>query len=98
MPRRKGPRRLTPETVRGIFKSLEPAKKIAARHGVSVNLVYLIQARRIHKSTTESIRAPRRLRRRGRAASARSGTVRIDLDRLADRIVKRLIRRLKGRG
>lgn len=98
MPRRKGPRRLTPTKVRAIFKSREPTAKIAAKHGVSQSLVYLIQSRRVHKSTTEGIRAPRRSRRRGRAGSARTGTVRIDLDKLADRIVIRLIGRLKGRG
>jgi hypothetical protein len=100
MPRRKRPRRLTPAVVRAIFKSVDPVVRIAKRFKVSPNLVYLIHGRKIHQAVTEDIRAPRRTGRRRRRStlSARAATVRIDLDRLADRIVKRLIQRLRARG
>jgi len=91
-------RKLSPAQVRAIFKSREPAVKTAAKYGVSPNLVYVIQARHIHKAITQNMKAPRRTRRRGRAGSARAGTVRVDLNKLADAIVKRLISRLRGRG
>lgn len=65
MPRRKGPRRLTPTKVRAIFKSTEPTAKIAAQHGVSQRLVYLIQPGEFTK------RLPREFVRR----DARGGAV-----------------------
>jgi transposase-like protein len=99
MARRRGRGKLNPAKVRAIFTSRDPAKEIATKYGVSHNLVYLIQARRIHKTVTENIRAPRRTRRRGRAmTTARTGTVRVDLNKLANAIVKRLIMRLRGKG
>jgi transposase-like protein len=97
MPRRRGRRKLTPAKVKAIFTSREPVAKIAAQHGVSANLVYAIHARQIHKAITAGLRKVRRARRRGRMAT-RAAAVRIDLDRLADKIIKRLIARLRGRG
>jgi hypothetical protein len=101
-----GPKKLSPSTVRAIFRSKEPASQVAARHRVSVNLVYLIQQRKIHKSITESIRKPIR-KRRSRALLAGRGlpTPRIDVNRLADRVaelvtkrvLKDLVDRLRGR-
>jgi transposase-like protein len=99
MPRKRGRRKLTAAKVRAIFKSLEPVAKTAKKFGVSANLVYLIHGRKIHKEVTQSLRAPRRTgRRRRRGAVARSSTVRIDLDRLADRIVRHFLKRFRARG
>lgn len=91
-------RKLTPAQIRSIFKSTDPAAKIAARHKVSQTLVYLIQGRKIHGAITKSIRAPRRTRRRRAGFVGRAATVRIDLDRLANKIVKVFLSRLRGGG
>ena len=96
MPKRKGPRGLKPAQVKAIFLSRQPTKDVAKKFRVSQNLVYLIQARRIHKDVTEGIRAPRRARRRGRAGgAARMTPLKIDMRRLADEIVKRLLKHLR---
>jgi hypothetical protein len=92
-----GPKGLSPTTVRAIFRSKEPASQVAARHRVSVNLVYLIQQRKIHKSVTESIRKPIRKRKSGARASRGQATPRIDVNRLADRVAELVTKRvLKG--
>jgi transposase-like protein len=100
MPRRKGPRRLKPAVVRAIFKSVEPVVKTAKKFGVSANLVYLIHGRKIHREVTEDIRAPRRTGRRRRRStlSVRAATVKVDLDKLADRIVRHFLKRFRARG
>jgi hypothetical protein len=99
MPRKRGRRKLTPAKVHAIFKSVDPVVKIAKRFKVSPNLVYLIHGRKIHQALTQNIRAPRRTgRRRRRGVVARATTVRIDLNRLADKIIQRLIQRLRARG
>jgi hypothetical protein len=80
--------------VRAIFRSKEPASELAARHHVSVNLVYLIQQRKIHKSITESIRKPIR-KRKSRARAVRGEpTPRIDVNRLADRVAELVTKRV----
>ena len=60
-----GPKGLSAARVRAIFVSKDPASAVAERHKVSVNLVYLIQQRKIHKAVTEGIRKPIRKRRAG---------------------------------
>jgi hypothetical protein len=101
-----GPKRLKPETVRAIFRSKEPASQLAAQNRVSVNLVYLIQQRKIHKAVTENIRKPIRKRvTRKTGAQRQQASARIDVNRLADRVAevvtKRvlsgLVDRLRGR-
>ena len=90
-----GPKRLSPATVRAIFKSKEPASTLAARYRVSVNLVYLIQQRKIHKAVTEAIRKPIRKRKaRASAAPAKIAPPRIDIRALADRVAERVTRQV----
>jgi hypothetical protein len=97
-----GPKRLSAATVKAIFKSKEPASTLAERHKVSANLVYLIWDRRIHKGITESIRKPIR-KRQTRRSSARmpKAALRVDVNRIADRVanlvLKGLLDRLRGR-
>jgi hypothetical protein len=92
-----GPKRLSPATVRAIFRSKEPASQVAARHHVSVNLVYLVQQRKIHKSITKSIRKPIRKRRSRARGGYGQPTPRIDVNRLADRVAELVTKRvLKG--
>jgi hypothetical protein len=103
-----GPKKLPPATVRAIFRSKDPASQTAARHDVSVNLVYLIQQRKIHKAITESIRKPIRKRRSGgsRQGQALAPARRIDLNRFANRVadmvtarvLKGIVDRLRGKG
>ena len=89
-----GPKGLSAATVRAIFRSKEPASAIAAHHRVSVNLVYLIQQRKIHKAVTEGIRKPIR-KRKSRVVKARlQATPRIDVNRLADRVAELVTKRV----
>lgn len=83
-------RKLAPAVVRTIFKSTDSAPAVARRFKVSANLVYLIRSKRIHKAVTARLKAP--LRR----ATARA-RIQIDIDRLADAIVKRIADRLRGK-
>ena len=99
MPR---PKRLSPATVKAIFKSKETASTLASRYKVSVNLVYLIWDRKIHKAITEGIRKPIRKRRTRQAyGGVRQVVPRIDVNRIAQRIadllLKSLADRLRGR-
>ena len=94
-----GPRKLSPQVVRSIFELTESAPATAKRHKVSPNLVYLIRDRRIHKAVTEGLKGPARVKRgRGKAVVG----ARIDVNRLADsiskKIVKDLVDRLRGKG
>lgn len=97
-----GPKRLSAATVKAIFTSKEPASTVAKRHKVSQNLVYLIWDRRIHKGITEAIRKPIR-KRKARQGSPRmqKAALRIDVNRMAERVadlvLKRLLDRLRGR-
>jgi hypothetical protein len=101
-----GPKGLSPTIVRAIFRSKEPASEVAAQHRVSVNLVYLIQQRKIHKAITESIRKPIRKRRVGAKRRGQSPATHIDVNRLAERVadivtrrvLNGLVDRLRGRG
>jgi hypothetical protein len=89
-----GPKGLSAATVRAIFRSKEPAKQLAAHHRVSVNLVYLIQQRKIHKAITEGIRKPIR-KRKSRVVRGKVPTApRLDLNRLADRVAELVTKRL----
>jgi flagella basal body P-ring formation protein FlgA len=94
-----GPKRLSPRVVRAIFRSTEPAAATAKRYKVSPNLVYLIRGRRIHKATTIGLKSPQLTRREGRRQQA---APRLDVDRLADAISKKVVRdlvdRLRGKG
>jgi hypothetical protein len=87
---RKG--KLTPAAVRAIFKSTESALVMAKRFKVSANLVYLIRARRVHKAITARLKAPLRAERKKPMAR-----MNIDIDRLADAILKRIVDRFRGR-
>ena len=94
-----GPKGLSAAIVKSIFRSKEPASELAARHKVSVNLVYLIQQRKVHKGITEGIRKPIRKRRsriapRGRDQSPARIDVRRLADRLADMVTKRVLKGL----
>jgi hypothetical protein len=89
-----GPKRLSPATVRAIFRSKEPASGLAAKHGVSVNLVYLIQQRKIHKAITESIRKPIRKRKSRTTSLQVSAGPRIDVRALADRVAELVTKRV----
>jgi hypothetical protein len=93
-----GPKRLSPRVVRAIFRSTESAPATAKRYKVSPNLVYLIRGRRIHKATTIGLKSPQITRRESRTQLA---TPRIDVDRLADaiskKVVRELVNRLRGR-
>jgi len=86
-------RKLSPAQVRAIFTSRDSAVEVAKKFKVSQNLVYLIWSRRVHAAITKAIRKPRRTR----TVKRMSGQVRssIDIDKLADAIVKRLIARLR---
>lgn len=99
MPRRKArhSHKLSAKQVKTIFLAREPADKVAAKFKVSPNLVYLIRARRIHKAVTQNIRKPIRKRRKlgGAASSGPRGQVRIDIDQLADTILKKFFTRLR---
>jgi hypothetical protein len=93
-----GPKNLSPRVVRAIFRSTESAPATAKRYKVSPNLIYLIKARRIHKATTIGLSSPQITRRESRKQRA---TARIDVNRLADAISKKvvteLVNRLRGR-
>jgi hypothetical protein len=91
MPRR---RKLTDAAVRKIYTSPDTAKALSARHGVSVNMVYLIRSGRAHGRLTDGLAAPRRAQGR-RASSARD--VKINVKALADALLERLAARLVGR-
>jgi hypothetical protein len=98
MPRKTKRRKLVPARVRATFKNHEPVATTATKFGVSPNLIYLVRARRIHPTTTQKMRAPRRVRhRRWMIVLARRAAVRIDLERLANRIVRNFLKRLRGR-
>lgn len=89
-------KRLSPATVRAIFRSKEPASQLAAQHRVSANLIYLIQQRKIHKAVTESIRKPIR-KRANRTTRARwQSAPRIDVNQLADRLAEVITKRVLG--
>jgi flagella basal body P-ring formation protein FlgA len=94
-----GPKGLSPRIVRAIFQSTESAPVTAKRYKVSSNLVYLIRGRRIHKATTIGLKSLQITRREGRKQPA---VPRIDVDRLADaiskKVVKELVSRLRGNG
>jgi hypothetical protein len=83
-----GPKRLSPATVRAIFRSKETAPTLAKRYGVSTNLVYLIQQRKIHKAVTENIRKPIRKRRTSAARARAQFSPRLDVNQLADRVAE----------
>jgi hypothetical protein len=89
-----GPKRLSPAIVRAIFRSQEPASQIAAQHRVSVNLVYLIQQRKIHKAVTETIRMPIRKRKSRSALGPSRSAARTDVNRLADRVAELVTKRV----
>src|ERR1700728_4793385 len=98
-----GPKGLSATTVKAIFKSKEPASALAEHHKVSVNLVYLIWQRKIHKAVTEGIRKPIRKRRIGqRRQRLQQIAPRIDVNRIAERVadlvLKGLVSRLRGKG
>jgi len=103
-----GPKGLSAALVKAIFRSKDPASSLAKQHKVSVNLVYLIQQRKIHKAVTESIRKPIRKRRRasGGVQKPNQPQARIDVKRLAERVadmvtkrvLKGLVDRLSGKG
>jgi hypothetical protein len=101
-----GPKGLSAATVKSIFRSKDAASALADRYKVSVNLIYLIQQRKIHKGITEGIRKPIR-KRKSRIALRRMDQShgRIDVRQLADRvadmvtkrILKGLVNRLSGK-
>lgn len=93
--RKKSTHRLTPAQVRAIFMGSDSAEVAAKRFRVSPTLVYLIRSRRVHRTKTEGLRGPRRVRRRSSRASTTAAQ--IDVDKLAEAIVKRLVRILRGR-
>jgi hypothetical protein len=68
---------------------------------VSVNLVYLIWARKIHKGITESIRKPIRKRQARQVRQGTFAATRIDVNRVAERVatlvLKALVQRLRGK-
>lgn len=86
-----GPKKLSARVVKSIFQATESAPTTARRFKVSPNLVYLIRARRIHKAVTEGLRAPRRATRGRRQAGA---GMRLDMNKLADAVAKRVLRML----
>jgi transposase len=88
-------RKLTVAQVRSIFKSKEPAADVAKRFDVSANLIYLIWSRRVHKAATEAIRKPIRRRARSLRKDIGGGPIRIDIDKLADALMKRFVSRLR---
>src|ERR1700742_2330106 len=89
-------KKLRPAAVRAIFKSTEPATKVGPKFGVSTNLVYLIRAGRIHKHVTSSLSAPVQARGRGRPPAV-AGLGSLDMTKLADTIIDRLLARLSSR-
>ena len=89
---RKG--KLGSAAVRKIFKSVETAKALGSRYGVSQNMIYLIRAGRAHQKVTSGLAAPKRTRGRRSAATP---DARIDIDKLADALLARIIARLRGR-
>ncbi len=97
-----GPKGLSPAIVKSIFRSKDAASALADRHKVSVNLIYLIQQRRIHKGITEGIRKPIRKRksrtaRKGQDQSQTRIDVRQLVDRVADIVTKRVLKGLVDR-
>ena len=92
MPRK---RKLTPAAVRKIYQSDETAKVLGSRHGVSQNMVYLIRSGRAHQRTTKGLVAANPPRGRRPAFSAASA--KIDIDALADALIKRIVARLRAR-
>jgi hypothetical protein len=94
-----GRKRLSPRVVKSIFQSKQSALATAKRYSVSANLVYLIRRRSIHKATTIGLKGSPITRRE----LAKDGAIpRIDMDRIADVISKKvvtgLVNRLRGRG
>ena len=95
-------RKLTPASIRDIFKSDETAKALGARYGVSQHMIYLIRSGRAHRNLTH--RMPVQKRGRGRPASAKSGKVsaglgaieQINVKALADALLDRFMARLLG--
>jgi transposase len=89
-----GPKKLSAHVVKTIFEGTESAPAAAKRFKVSPNLVYLIRARRIHKGVTEGLRAPRRPTRR---RSNRQAAPKVDINRLADAVARRVVKMLTDR-
>jgi hypothetical protein len=87
-------RKLTPATVRKIFKSAETGKALSAQFGVSQHMIYLIRSGRAHQKTTSGLEASKRAR--GRKAS-RTPTAKIDVNALADALLDRIMARFFGR-
>ena len=84
-------KKLTPAAARAIFKSTESAPKVAARFGVSTNLIYLIRQGKIHKKVTAKLATPSRVNGRSRLAPS---VANIDIKSLADAIIDRFMARL----
>ncbi len=89
---RKG--KLGSAAVRKIFKSVETAKALGSRYGVSQNMIYLIRSGRAHQKVTGGLAAPKRTRGR---RSAQAPDARIDINKLADALLNRIVARLRGR-
>jgi hypothetical protein len=87
-------RKLTPATVRKIFKSADTGKALAAQFGVSQHMIYLIRSGRAHQKTTTGLDTPKRSR--GRKAS-RVPSSNIDMNALADALLDRFMARFLGR-
>src|ERR1700689_4730992 len=86
-PNMAGPKNLSAARVRAIFLSKDPASAVAERNKVSVNLVYMIQQRKIHKAVTEGIRKPIRKRRaRAGVRKLNRPQARIEVRQLAERV------------
>jgi hypothetical protein len=86
--------KLTPNAVRAISKSPESAVATARRFKVSGQFDYLIRAGRIHKAITARLTAP--VRKGRRQITPRTG-IKFDINALADAILDRLVKRLRGR-
>ena len=85
-------RKLTPAKIRKIFQSRETAQALGTRFGISQQMVYLIRSGRAHAVITRGLNRGKDAKRVS-AASERS----LNVNRLADAIVDRLIKRLKAR-
>ena len=91
---RKG--KLTRAAVRRIFQSPNTAASLAPEYGVSDGLIHMIRQGRRYQEFTRDLVASKRTRGR-RKSMTPSRQVNVDIDALADAILDRLVKRLRGR-
>lgn len=81
-------RKINDSQIREIFKSPERASALSKRFRISEQTIYLIRSGREHRGITQGLK---------RGTATRAPAVNVDTIALADAIIDRLIKRLRGR-